>query len=147
MGEYKMDLKNSWPTINGETQSTIPFAEDHWCQPLVTLHHISSPEAEQLGSFESKRKDKSKPVTYEELFNKLVSDLIPDELVDWATSPQTQRFPTSPQPKHVSTHVKPTLNVCSRVMTVQNVPSERVIALGKKHAQKDGLRWTSSWNK
>ncbi|KAN0095420.1 glycosyltransferase family 31 protein [Hyaloscypha variabilis] len=81
--EYGMSLMNSWPTIQGETQSTIPFDSSHWCQPLATMHHITPLQAAQMGDFEAKRKDKTKPLTFEELFNDLVSDLIPRTLDDW----------------------------------------------------------------
>jgi hypothetical protein len=57
--EYGMELMNSWPTIQGETQSTIPFDSTHWCQPLVTMHHVSPFEAAQMGDFEAKRENKT----------------------------------------------------------------------------------------
>jgi hypothetical protein len=57
--EYGMELMNSWPTIQGEAQSTIPFDSTHWCQPLVTMHHVSPLEAAQMGDFEEKRKNKT----------------------------------------------------------------------------------------
>jgi len=57
--DFGMDVKNSWPTINGETPDTIPFASDHWCQPLVTMHHITPTDAERLGRFEELRQNKS----------------------------------------------------------------------------------------
>ncbi|KAH7317766.1 hypothetical protein BKA65DRAFT_515163 [Rhexocercosporidium sp. MPI-PUGE-AT-0058] len=146
--EYKMDLKNSWPTINGETQSTIPFAEDHWCQPLVTLHHISPPEAEQLGSFEAKRKDKSSPVTYEELFNNLVSDLIPDQLADWDNLSKDGIIPNIAS-VDACTHACQANPKClqSRYDGAECAIGTKHIALGKKHTPKDGVRWGSSWNK
>ena len=53
-----MGLMNAWPTIQGEPQSTIPFDGSHWCQPLVTMHHVSPLEAAQMGDFEAKREDK-----------------------------------------------------------------------------------------
>lgn len=57
--EYGMSLMNSWPTIQGEPQSTIPFDGSHWCQPLATMHHVSPLQAAQMGAFEARRKDKT----------------------------------------------------------------------------------------
>lgn len=57
--EYGMELMNAWPVIQGEPQSTIPFDGTHWCQPLATMHHVSSLEAAQFGEFEARRKDKT----------------------------------------------------------------------------------------
>jgi hypothetical protein len=52
-------VMNSWPTINGESQNTIPFGDEHWCQPIVTLHHMTVDEMEELGKFEDRRPIKS----------------------------------------------------------------------------------------
>ncbi|KAL2065533.1 hypothetical protein VTL71DRAFT_3203 [Oculimacula yallundae] len=147
--EQKMELKNSWPTINGETQSTIPFAEDHWCQPLVTLHHISPPEAEQLGSFEAKRKDRSTPVTYEELFKSLISDLIPSSpLKDWDNLSKDSTIPDIASAE-ACTHACQANKEClqSRYDGAECSIGTKHFAFGKKREPKDGKRWESSWNK
>jgi hypothetical protein len=92
-------VKHSWPTINRESQSTIPFGEEHWCRPLVTIHHVSPEEAIEMGKFEDRRPDKSvcamhilsyhfrttfanimlqQLITYQELFMKLQLHKFPD---------------------------------------------------------------------
>jgi hypothetical protein len=48
-------LKPSWPTVNGEKPSTLPFGPTHWCQPVVTMHHADSYEMNQLANFELTR--------------------------------------------------------------------------------------------
>ena len=48
-------LKPSWPTINGEKPITLPFGPTHWCQPVVTMHHVQPPEMNQLSNFEISR--------------------------------------------------------------------------------------------
>jgi hypothetical protein len=48
-------LKTSWPTVNGEKPSTLPFGPTHWCQPIVTMHHADSYEMNQLANFELAR--------------------------------------------------------------------------------------------
>jgi hypothetical protein len=55
MHEYGVDVSNSWPTINGETPATIPFGKEYWCQPMVTLHHVSPEQMQQLATFERQR--------------------------------------------------------------------------------------------
>lgn len=101
--EYEIGpVKNSWPTINGESQNTIPFGDEHWCQPVVTMHHVSTDEMEEMVKFEEKRPKKSvratclskpfpvtlanilqKPLTYEELFNGVVANKFPDTRKHW----------------------------------------------------------------
>lgn len=63
--EYNIGpVMNSWPTINGESQNTIPFGDEHWCQPVVTMHHVSVDEMEEMAKFEDRRADKSVRVTH-----------------------------------------------------------------------------------
>ena len=52
-------VMNSWPTINGESLNTIPFGDDHWCQPVVTMHHVSAEEMKEIANFEMRRPDKT----------------------------------------------------------------------------------------
>jgi hypothetical protein len=66
--EVGIGLLNAWPVINGETSDTIPFASHHWCQPLMTMHHISPAEAERLGAFEQRRENKTVGRTYSSPF-------------------------------------------------------------------------------
>ncbi|KAK7981279.1 serine/threonine-protein kinase RIO1 [Apiospora arundinis] len=53
-------VKNVWPTINGEKPHTLPFGPSHWCQPVVTMHHMN---AEEVSSFWEYERDyfKKKP--------------------------------------------------------------------------------------
>lgn len=53
--EVDISIKNSLPTINGETPSTIPFKQDTWCQPIVTMHHVKNSEFVAIKEFEQKR--------------------------------------------------------------------------------------------
>lgn len=48
-------LKPSWPTVNGEKPSTLPFGPTHWCQPVVTMHHAQPNEMNQLINSELSR--------------------------------------------------------------------------------------------
>jgi hypothetical protein len=64
--EYGMELINSWPTIQGEPQSSIPFDGTHWCAPVSTMHHVSPLEAAQMGAFEAERKDKTVRIIFQE---------------------------------------------------------------------------------
>ena len=46
---------SQWPTINGEKPSTLPFGPSHWCQPIVTMHHMNSEEINTFWHFERRR--------------------------------------------------------------------------------------------
>jgi hypothetical protein len=50
-----LEVKQVWPTINGEKPSTLPFGPSHWCHPIVTMHHMNSEEISSFWEFESRR--------------------------------------------------------------------------------------------
>lgn len=55
-------LSSRWPMLQAEKPSTIPFGPGpdsgvrHWCQPIVTMHHITPQQACALWKFEQQRK-------------------------------------------------------------------------------------------
>lgn len=53
-----IELHNSWPIINGENPYTIPFGPKYWCEPIVTMHHVSPGQMEMLSLFEQRRTDR-----------------------------------------------------------------------------------------
>jgi len=81
--DYGMEVMHAWPTIQGETPSTVPFAETHWCQPLVTMHHMSYAESKALGEFEKKRENPNAPLTYAELWPHVASTIPNEPLANW----------------------------------------------------------------
>jgi hypothetical protein len=54
-----LDISNGWPTINGESTTTIPFNRDHWCQPVATMHHVTAEEIGLLVKLEHDRPNKT----------------------------------------------------------------------------------------
>jgi hypothetical protein len=50
-------LDSYWPMINGESPRTIPFGPSHWCQPIITMHHISVQHTNDFWWFEQSRLD------------------------------------------------------------------------------------------
>lgn len=56
--EMGIPLKYAWPIINGEKPLTLPFGPSHWCQPLVTMHHVGPEEMNDISNFELSRKKK-----------------------------------------------------------------------------------------
>lgn len=41
-------MKGYWPLFNGETPATVPFGMEHWCEPVISLHHISEENLDAL---------------------------------------------------------------------------------------------------
>ncbi|KAH9859977.1 hypothetical protein IAQ61_011761 [Plenodomus lingam] len=85
-------LTPAWPTINGEKPSTLPFGPTHWCQPVVTMHHVQPNELNQLANFEQARNNTRTPLTFAELYDNFVKDILPDTLADWYSQSRDARF-------------------------------------------------------
>jgi hypothetical protein len=52
-----IEMHNSWPIINGDNPFTIPFGSAYWCEPVVTMHHLSISQMEMVSKFEQRRKN------------------------------------------------------------------------------------------
>ncbi|KAK0111531.1 hypothetical protein ONS95_001885 [Cadophora gregata] len=149
--EYGIPVTNSFPMFNGETPSTLWFHPGVWCMPIVTLHHISTPESEQMKAFEEKRPDQNAPLLYSELFKGMVFDMIPDHnLEDWDNRSEGEIVPD------IASAEDCTLACAKQPDCMQTLYKENICTLGKleeivfgrKHEVEDGeTKWRSSWNK
>lgn len=58
-----IEFSGRWPMLQAEKPATIPFGPGpdngvrHWCQPIVTMHHITPHEASSIWKFEQQRPD------------------------------------------------------------------------------------------
>lgn len=60
----------AWPMLQAEKPSTIPFGPGpnngvrHWCQPIITMHHINPDETSRIWAFEQKIPDSTVRFTF-----------------------------------------------------------------------------------
>ncbi|KAK2591474.1 hypothetical protein QQS21_010820 [Conoideocrella luteorostrata] len=80
--ETGIEVVNAWPVINGEKPHTLPYAEDEWCHPIVTMHHAVAEEISDLYAFERERKF-SKPLRIKDLYHRFMSPHLIDARPDW----------------------------------------------------------------
>lgn len=52
-------VKQAHPMFNGEKPSTLPYGPGHWCEPLLTMHHMNSEEVSMVWQYEQTRTNKS----------------------------------------------------------------------------------------
>ena len=45
------------PTLNGAKPLNLPFGPTHWCQPVVTMHHVLQNEMNDITNFELSRNE------------------------------------------------------------------------------------------
>jgi hypothetical protein len=62
LDEYEnVKLRQAWPMFNGEKPSTLPFGPGHWCEPILTMHHMNAEEISSVWQFEQTRKTDVSP--------------------------------------------------------------------------------------
>lgn len=49
-------MRQAWPMFNGEKPSTLPFGPGHWCEPILTMHHMDAEEVSSVWQFERMQK-------------------------------------------------------------------------------------------
>ena len=84
-----IDFSAAWPMLQAEKPSTIPFGPGpdngvrHWCQPIVTMHHITPDEASQIWTFEQQRRNVTEPLLLKDLYAGMVAPEVHAERDDW----------------------------------------------------------------
>lgn len=73
--EKGVKFSSRWPMLQAEKPATIPFGPGpdngvrHWCQPIVTMHHITPDEASRIWQFEQQRPDNTVRYPYPSSFH------------------------------------------------------------------------------
>ncbi|KAF4977835.1 hypothetical protein FZEAL_5678 [Fusarium zealandicum] len=90
-GDYLMSLavmetgkkvRQAHPMFNGEKPVTLPFGNGHWCEPLVTMHHMNPEEISSVWQFEKTRQKKG-PIQIKEVYETFFAPSLTDKLEDW----------------------------------------------------------------
>ncbi|RGP64069.1 glycosyltransferase family 31 [Fusarium longipes] len=90
-GDYLMSLavmetgkkvKQAHPMFNGEKPVTLPFGNNHWCEPLLTMHHMNPEEVSDAWHFE-KTRQKEGPVQIREMYHEFWGPKLKSEQDEW----------------------------------------------------------------
>lgn len=98
-------LSDAWPMCNGESPFTIPFGDEHWCQPVMTLHHNTPNDISQTWRFqrqwENANPHNENPILYKDIHDSYLLQPWPRTLNDWdnASNGPTYMPPDDPNPK------------------------------------------------
>jgi hypothetical protein len=76
-------LRGYWPMFNGEKPSTLRFNTEQWCDAVITLHHLHDDDFTALIKWEQARTHPARPITFEELYTIIESD-IQDKTDNWS---------------------------------------------------------------
>ncbi|KAK6074375.1 hypothetical protein SCUP234_04360 [Seiridium cupressi] len=81
--EYEnINIRQAWPMFNGEKPSTLPFGPGHWCEPILTMHHMNAEEISSVWQFEQTRKT-DRTLLIRDLYQGLVAPKMQVQRQDW----------------------------------------------------------------
>ncbi|KAI2624067.1 glycosyltransferase family 31 protein [Xylaria nigripes] len=75
-------IRQTWPMINGEKPTTLPYGPNHWCEPLLTMHHMNSEEVSTVWQFEQTRKT-DRILMIRDLYDSLIAPKMQETRENW----------------------------------------------------------------
>ncbi|KAI8629851.1 glycosyltransferase family 31 protein [Xylariaceae sp. FL1651] len=75
-------IRQTWPMINGEKPTTLPYGQNHWCEPILTMHHMSAEEISEVWQFEQTRKT-DRILMIRDLYESLIAPKMQDTRENW----------------------------------------------------------------
>ncbi|GAP93393.2 putative glycosyltransferase family 31 protein [Rosellinia necatrix] len=83
LDEYEgIKIRHTWPMINGEKPTTLPYGQNHWCEPILTMHHMDSEEISTVWQFEQTRKTNG-ILLIRDLYDSLIAPKMQRTREDW----------------------------------------------------------------
>lgn len=55
LDEVGAKVKQAHPMFNGEKPNTLPYGPGHWCEPILTMHHMNPEEVSAVWQYEQTR--------------------------------------------------------------------------------------------
>ncbi|PQE07707.1 glycosyltransferase family 31 protein [Rutstroemia sp. NJR-2017a BVV2] len=78
-------LKGYWPMFNGEVPATLGFGSEIWCEPVLSLHHISGKDMENLWQWVEDWRARTmsmQPFLFKDLFQYIAPQFV-SRMNDW----------------------------------------------------------------
>ncbi|KAI0971608.1 glycosyltransferase family 31 protein [Xylaria arbuscula] len=75
-------IRQTWPMINGEKPTTLPYGRNHWCEPILTMHHMNAEEISTVWQFEQTRKT-DRILLIKDLYDSLIAPKMQKTRENW----------------------------------------------------------------
>ncbi|KAI0534980.1 hypothetical protein GGR58DRAFT_480810 [Xylaria digitata] len=75
-------IRQTWPMINGEKPTTLPYGRGHWCEPILTMHHMNAEEISTVWQFEQTRKT-DRVLMIKDLYDSLIAPKMKKTRENW----------------------------------------------------------------
>ncbi|CAG8952316.1 hypothetical protein HYFRA_00001061 [Hymenoscyphus fraxineus] len=152
--EQGIEFTHKWPLLQGEKPSTIPFGPGpdsgtrHWCQPIITMHHVNPEETNSIWLYESERPDVKKPLLIGDLYRNLTKPYMIGEREDWfnlsddviLNHPEVEGSTKTPEEmSEVEKEAHLSYENCRKACDEDS-------RLGERRPPQDGVVYKSGWN-
>ncbi|UPL01311.1 hypothetical protein LCI18_012245 [Fusarium solani-melongenae] len=82
VNETGKKVRQAHPMFNGEKPVTLPFGNNHWCEPLITMHHMDPEEVSSVWQYE-KTREKTGPIQIREMYETFFAPNLKDKRDEW----------------------------------------------------------------
>ncbi|KAF2476704.1 uncharacterized protein BDR25DRAFT_278009 [Lindgomyces ingoldianus] len=148
--ECGVSLRGYWPMFNGEKPTTVRFGPEHWCEAIVTLHHLQEGDFAKLHAWEASRQHPSTPLTFAELF-RYIEHSVQSQMDDWTNMSEDATFTT---PHSAGESFDNCLDTCLRDRKCVQYEHfggtcrlSYTTRMGHERLPEGNKRWTSGWVK
>ncbi|KAI2625571.1 glycosyltransferase family 31 protein [Hypoxylon sp. NC1633] len=161
--EYEnVKVRQAWPMINGEKPSTLPYGPGHWCEPILTMHHMNAEEISNVWQFEQTRKT-DRALLIKDLYDALIRPKMQVSRQDWDNLSDDVCYlnPNPDAQRHAEGHLRDrqkkehemnevekeawkSWENCAKVCESQDVPDEEWEGQGIVARKNDGHGTTDS---
>lgn len=143
-------LSGYWPMFNGEKASSLVFGGEHWCEAIITLHHLGEQDFDLVRQLASWRQHPGTPLTFKELFDSIEPSL-QHRVHDWSNMSKDIALKMG---SAAGVSVEACFNACLEDRkcvqyehTDDTCRLSHNVRLGQRRLGRDGKRWTSGWLK
>ncbi|PHH75509.1 hypothetical protein CDD82_4413 [Ophiocordyceps australis] len=82
MHEAGVVVRHAFPMFNGEKTAVLPFGETHWCQPILTLHHMDAEDVATMWQYEQTRTS-TDILQIKDLYHAFIEPHLIPQRTDW----------------------------------------------------------------
>ncbi|PBP25962.1 hypothetical protein BUE80_DR003096 [Diplocarpon rosae] len=143
-------MKGYWPMFNGEVPATAPYGNGHWCEPVISLHHISEQNMDSLWHWIAAWKDRTmnkQPLLWRDLFDYVAAEFSPRR-DDWENTQDPHNTWTKESFEDCKAACEADPDCFQFVFHGKTCKISHSIRLGRPHKtdQPSDERYFSGWN-
>jgi len=149
-----MNLSGAWPMLGGEPPLKIPYGPSVWCEPVITMHHMSSRQVDAVHSLAGRFNGKQ-PMLFKDVYQHFFPHGIADTAPNWDNHPPGTEFKLPGAEAQVDSL---SFSNCGEACEANPIclsytfrPGEchiySVFTLGQAFESSDGNNWQSGWKR